>query len=177
MPSSLDNMMRDSPFLQALAEMKVAPGVDAHSIIAVLYESEDPSLAHDGVVTVRSQRREGVESEFIPLGSLDPASSNHDRRGAAHPSLRAPKTRCLRAGRGWSAARSLATIGPGAAGARASKSAHRARAALPVSVGPSPGAGSMSHARLRRSPAPTSARSHTMMRTDPRPDAASMRSS
>jgi pimeloyl-ACP methyl ester carboxylesterase len=65
MPSSLDNMRRDNPFLQALARMKVAPGVEAHSIIAVLHDAEDPALAHDGVVTVESQRREGVESEFI----------------------------------------------------------------------------------------------------------------
>jgi pimeloyl-ACP methyl ester carboxylesterase len=65
MPSSLDNMRRGNPFLQALARMKVAPGVEAHSIIAVLHDAEDPALAHDGVVTVESQRREGVESEFI----------------------------------------------------------------------------------------------------------------
>jgi pimeloyl-ACP methyl ester carboxylesterase len=65
MPSGIDNMTRENPFLQALAGMKVAPDVDAHSIIAVLHESEDPALAHDGVVTVRSQRLDGVESEFI----------------------------------------------------------------------------------------------------------------
>ncbi len=65
LPSSIDNMTRDNPFLQALAEMDVAPGVEAHSIIAVLHDAEDPALAHDGAVTVASQRREGVESEFI----------------------------------------------------------------------------------------------------------------
>jgi hypothetical protein len=58
-------MTRANPFLQALAEMPVAPGVEAHSIIAVSVESDDPAVAHDGVVTVESQRMEGVETEFI----------------------------------------------------------------------------------------------------------------
>ncbi len=65
MPSSIDNMTRDNPFLLALAEMPVAPGVEAHSIIAVSVESDDPAVAHDGVVTVESQRIEGVKPEFI----------------------------------------------------------------------------------------------------------------
>ena len=76
MPSSIDNMTRDNPFLLQLAEMEVAQGVDAHSIVAVLHESDDPSLAHDGVVTVSSQRHEGVVSEFI-------VRSGHSTQG--HP--------------------------------------------------------------------------------------------
>ena len=64
-PSSIDNMTGDHPFLQTLAELPIAPGVEAHSIIAVSHEDPDPALAHDGVVTVKSQRLEGVQSEFI----------------------------------------------------------------------------------------------------------------
>jgi pimeloyl-ACP methyl ester carboxylesterase len=64
-PSSIDNMTSDNRFLQLLAEMPVAPGVEAHSIIAVSHDDEDPAVAHDGVVTVESQRHPGVVSEFI----------------------------------------------------------------------------------------------------------------
>jgi len=65
MPSSVDNMRRDNQFLQTLASMPIAHGIEAHSIIAVSVESDDPALAHDGVVSVESQRIEGVETEFI----------------------------------------------------------------------------------------------------------------
>jgi hypothetical protein len=65
MPSSIDNMTRESVFLSKLARMPIAPGVDAHSIIAALPEHEDLETAHDGVVTVESARLEGAVSERI----------------------------------------------------------------------------------------------------------------
>jgi pimeloyl-ACP methyl ester carboxylesterase len=65
MPSSIDNMTRESVFLSELSRMPVAPGVDAHSIIAVLPGHENLETAHDGVVTLESARLEGVASERI----------------------------------------------------------------------------------------------------------------
>ena len=72
MPSSLDNMSLDNPFIRSLSELPIAPGVEAHSIIAVQvgqdfepgHESEN-ALWHDGVVSLDSARLEGVESELI----------------------------------------------------------------------------------------------------------------
>jgi len=65
MPSSVDNMTRDNAFLGLLHDMPIAPGVETHSIIAVSHEDDDPAVAHDGMVTVESQRLEGVDSEVI----------------------------------------------------------------------------------------------------------------
>jgi len=47
-----------------LAKMPVAPGVKAHSIIAIDGDEEPPS-GNDGVVEYKSAYQEGVESEYI----------------------------------------------------------------------------------------------------------------
>jgi pimeloyl-ACP methyl ester carboxylesterase len=65
MPSSLDNMSSDNPFLNALAELPIAPGVEAHSIISLFPGQDDPETAHDGVVTLKSARHDGVVTELI----------------------------------------------------------------------------------------------------------------
>jgi pimeloyl-ACP methyl ester carboxylesterase len=65
MPSSVDNMTRDNRFLRKLVELPIAPGVEAHSIIAVSHDDDDPAVAHDGMVTVESQRLGNVTTEFI----------------------------------------------------------------------------------------------------------------
>jgi len=50
--------------LQALAELPVAPGIKAHSIIAGKGDGE-PSEGSDGVVKYGSAHVEPVESEFV----------------------------------------------------------------------------------------------------------------
>ncbi|HXZ25649.1 MAG TPA: alpha/beta hydrolase, partial [Nitrospiria bacterium] len=62
--TSVDSMSPDNPVLKALAAIPVAPGIKAHSIIAVLGEG-DPIKGNDGVVTYASAHLDGVESEFI----------------------------------------------------------------------------------------------------------------
>jgi len=64
MPSSVDGMSPDNPILQALAKMPVAPGVKAHSIIAIDGDEEPPN-GNDGVVEYKSAYQAGVESEYI----------------------------------------------------------------------------------------------------------------
>ncbi len=63
-PTSVDSMSPENPMLKVLAEMPVAPGVKAHSIIAVEGDG-DPLTGDDGVVEYTSAHQEGVESEFI----------------------------------------------------------------------------------------------------------------
>ena len=61
---SVYNMRPGSQWLQALATTPVAPGVAAHSIIAVTGAGDGPG-ANDGVVTVESARLGGVTSELV----------------------------------------------------------------------------------------------------------------
>jgi pimeloyl-ACP methyl ester carboxylesterase len=64
LPTSVDNMSPGHPFLKALNELKIDPGIAAHSIIAVL--GEGPLLGRtDGVVAYVSAHIEGVESEKV----------------------------------------------------------------------------------------------------------------
>lgn len=63
-PTSLDNMASRNPFLRALRELPIAPGVAAHSIIAVR-GGPPPEGRADGVVRFESAQIEGVESELI----------------------------------------------------------------------------------------------------------------
>jgi pimeloyl-ACP methyl ester carboxylesterase len=63
-PSSVDGMSPSNPMLQTLAKMPVAPGVKAHSIIAI-DGNDEPPKGDDGVVEYQSARQEGVESEYI----------------------------------------------------------------------------------------------------------------
>jgi pimeloyl-ACP methyl ester carboxylesterase len=62
--TAIDNMTPGNPFLKTLRKLPVAPGVAAHSIIAV----EGTGLAHegaDGVVKYTSAHLLGVESERV----------------------------------------------------------------------------------------------------------------
>jgi pimeloyl-ACP methyl ester carboxylesterase len=62
LPTAVDNMFASNPFVRALSDSPLAPGVTAHSIIAVLGTGPLLSL-NDGVVAYRSAHLEGVESE------------------------------------------------------------------------------------------------------------------
>jgi hypothetical protein len=64
LPSSIDNMTPRSPFVQSLAELPIAEGVAAHSIIAVQGKGELETL-NDGVVEYESAHLEEVESELV----------------------------------------------------------------------------------------------------------------
>jgi pimeloyl-ACP methyl ester carboxylesterase len=63
-PTSIDGMSEDNPILKALVTIPLAPGVAAHSIIAVK-PGMDIATGNDGVVSYASAHVEGVESEFI----------------------------------------------------------------------------------------------------------------
>lgn len=62
--TSADGMSPHSPLLKALADIPLAPGVEGHSIIAVLPGMEI-ATGNDGVVEYQSAHLEGMESEFI----------------------------------------------------------------------------------------------------------------
>jgi len=63
-PSSVDNMTPDNPFLAALLESPIAAGVRAHSIIAV--KGNGPvEEGSDGVVEYASAHLDGVQSEKV----------------------------------------------------------------------------------------------------------------
>lgn len=64
LPSSIDNMTSDNRFLVALADMPIAEGVSAHSIIAVRGDGP-PEEGDDGVVTFESAQLDGVASEYV----------------------------------------------------------------------------------------------------------------
>ena len=64
LPTSVDNMSPGHPFLRALNDLEIDPGITAHSIIAVLGDA--PFLGKtDGVVAYESAHIEGVESEKV----------------------------------------------------------------------------------------------------------------
>jgi hypothetical protein len=62
--TAIDNMTPGNPFLKTLSKLPVAPGVAAHSIIAVDGEGPAHGLA-DGVVRYKSAHLDGVESERV----------------------------------------------------------------------------------------------------------------
>lgn len=63
-PTALDNMTPGNPFLRALHDTPVAPGVSAHSVIAV--QGGNPAGGGgDGVVKYESAHVDGVESEVV----------------------------------------------------------------------------------------------------------------
>lgn len=64
-PTSVENMSPDNPFIQHLAEIPIAPGVRYHSIIAVKKGKGDPTKGNDGVVAYSSAHLEGAESEYL----------------------------------------------------------------------------------------------------------------
>ena len=85
-PTSVDNMSPGHPFLQALNDLPIDPGIKAHSIIAVLGDA--PFLGKtDGVVAYESAHIEGVESEKV-------VNSGHSTQG--HPETIEEVRRILR---------------------------------------------------------------------------------
>ncbi len=67
-PTSIDSMAPDNPTLAALASLPTAPGITAHSIIAVRPGRQPPD-GDDGVVTYASARLEGAASEYVVPGA------------------------------------------------------------------------------------------------------------
>jgi pimeloyl-ACP methyl ester carboxylesterase len=63
-PTSIDGMSPDSKFLHALSGRPFAPGVKAHSIVAIRGDDQPPD-GDDGVVEYRSAHLDNVESERI----------------------------------------------------------------------------------------------------------------
>jgi pimeloyl-ACP methyl ester carboxylesterase len=63
-PSSLNGMATDNPFMLTLADIPVAPGIKANSIIAIQDDDQPPQGA-DGVVQYTSAHVNYAESEFI----------------------------------------------------------------------------------------------------------------
>jgi hypothetical protein len=64
LPTAVDNMFPTNPFVRTLSASPLAPGVRAHSIIAVQGRG-NPLGLNDGVVAYRSAHLEGVDSEKI----------------------------------------------------------------------------------------------------------------
>jgi pimeloyl-ACP methyl ester carboxylesterase len=64
-PRSTDNMNPDSQFIKTYASIPIAPGVTAHSIIAVDNPEDPKEEWNDGVVAYSSAHLEGVASELI----------------------------------------------------------------------------------------------------------------
>ena len=64
LPTSVDNMSPGHPFLKALNDLPIDPGITAHSIIAVLGEGPITGKT-DGVVAYESAHIDGVASEKV----------------------------------------------------------------------------------------------------------------
>jgi hypothetical protein len=64
MPTAIDNMDGSHPFIKTLSSLPIAPGVKAHSIVAVQGDGP-PEQGDDGVVKYTSAHIDGVESELI----------------------------------------------------------------------------------------------------------------
>ncbi len=64
LPTSIDNMSPGHPFVKTISTIPIAPGVAAHSIIAVQGDGPVES-GSDGVVKYQSAHIEGVESELV----------------------------------------------------------------------------------------------------------------
>lgn len=66
-PTSLDNMQASNGFLQLLERTPLAPGVTAHSIVAIGVDGDpaQPEEANDGVVAYKSAHIDGVASELL----------------------------------------------------------------------------------------------------------------
>jgi triacylglycerol esterase/lipase EstA (alpha/beta hydrolase family) len=76
LPTAVDNMSPGHPFIKTIAEIPVAPGVHAHSIIAV--DGDVPKeTGGDGVVKYISAHIDGVESERV-INSPHSCQSNAD---------------------------------------------------------------------------------------------------
>ncbi len=67
-PSSVENMREDSPFIETLRSIPIDPRVRAHSIIPVR-EGPPPEGQHDGTVTFEASRIDTPDSEFVVFNS------------------------------------------------------------------------------------------------------------
>jgi hypothetical protein len=63
--TSVFDMTPGDPFVETLWSIPIAPGVRAHSIVAVTDPGEPRDQAGDGVVKYASAHIDGVESEFV----------------------------------------------------------------------------------------------------------------
>jgi hypothetical protein len=86
LPTSVDNMSPGHPFLKALNDLPIDPGITAHSIIAVLGDGPITGKT-DGVVAYESAHVEGVASELV-------VRSGHSTQG--HPETVEEVRRILR---------------------------------------------------------------------------------
>jgi pimeloyl-ACP methyl ester carboxylesterase len=86
LPTSVDNMSPGHPFLRALNDLPIDPGITAHSIIAVLGEGPITGKT-DGVVAYESAHIDGVASELV-------VRSGHSTQG--HPETVEEVRRILR---------------------------------------------------------------------------------
>lgn len=75
-PTSIENMDWSNPFLQTLASLPIAEGVQANSIIPVKGD-EPPEKGDDGVVRYTSAHIEGVESELVVRSAHSTQSNPH----------------------------------------------------------------------------------------------------
>lgn len=64
LPTSIDNMTPGHPFIRALSQTEIDPGIAAHSVIGVT-QTGDMTEGDDGVVAYRSAHIDGVESELV----------------------------------------------------------------------------------------------------------------
>jgi pimeloyl-ACP methyl ester carboxylesterase len=65
LPTSLDDMSPNNPFIKTLSTIPVAPGVHVNSIVAVKGEGPPYDDGDDGVVQYRSAHLEEAESELV----------------------------------------------------------------------------------------------------------------
>jgi pimeloyl-ACP methyl ester carboxylesterase len=77
LPSSVNNMTPGNPFVKTMAELPIAPGVAAHSIIAAKDDRPPLDHAEDGVVAYKSAHLEGVDSECVVRSSHSCQSNPH----------------------------------------------------------------------------------------------------
>jgi pimeloyl-ACP methyl ester carboxylesterase len=75
-PSSIDNMNPNTPFVKTLAALPITPGVDVHSIIPVK-GGPPPDGQNDGVVAYQSAHLPGVGTELVVF--------NHDHSVQSSP--------------------------------------------------------------------------------------------
>lgn len=75
-PTSIDNMSPNNPFIETISTIPIDPGIKAHSIIP--RETDGPiEDGNDGVVEYKSAHIEGVESELV-------VHSNHSCQANPH---------------------------------------------------------------------------------------------
>jgi hypothetical protein len=75
-PSAVDNMTPGNPFVKVMAAKPIAPGVHAHSIIAIK-DGIISEHANDGVVAYASAHIEGVDSELVVKSAHSCQSNPH----------------------------------------------------------------------------------------------------